>query len=87
MGEAIEKRGGHFRISKDRRPIGEDQIRGDDDTGALIKFAQTMEEQGTARGAERQASRLIQDHRIGFHQRLSALPCVPWAFSCAPRQM
>ena len=59
MCEAIEKRCGHFCVTEDRRPFGEAQVRGDDDAGALVKLAQEVEEQGTARSAERQVSQLV----------------------------
>jgi hypothetical protein len=59
MGEAIEQGGSHFCVPEDRRPFGEAQVRGDDDAGALVKLAQEVEEQGTARGAERQVSQLV----------------------------
>ena len=73
VGEAIEQRGGHFGVPKDRGPFTEAQVRRDDDAGALVEFAQKMEEQGPARGAERQVSQLIQDHQVSFHQRLCDL--------------
>ena len=59
MGEAIEQRGSHFCVTKDRSPLGEAQVGGDDDAGALVEFAQKMEEQGPARGAEWQVSQLV----------------------------
>ena len=59
MCEAIEQGGGHFCVPEDRRPFSEAQVRGDDYAGALVKLAQEVEEQGTARGAERQVSQLV----------------------------
>ena len=73
VGEAIEQRGGHFGVPKDGGPLGEAQVGGDDDAGALVEFAQKMKEQGPARGAEWQVSQLIEDHQVGFHQRLCDL--------------
>jgi hypothetical protein len=37
VGEAIEQRGGHFGVAEDGCPFAEAQVRGDDDTGALVK--------------------------------------------------
>ncbi len=48
MSQAIEERRRHLGVSKDGRPFAEAQVRGDDDTGALVEFAQQMEEQRAA---------------------------------------
>ena len=53
MCETIEQCGGHFGIAKDRRPFAEAEIGRDDDAGALIEFAEQVEQQCTAGGAER----------------------------------
>ena len=52
MGEAVEQGGGHFGITEDGSPFAEAEIGGDDDAGALVEFAQEVEEQRAARGAE-----------------------------------
>lgn len=59
MCETIEQCCVHFGIAKDAGPFTEAQVGGDDDAGAFIQFAQKMEEQRAARGAERQISQLI----------------------------
>ena len=52
MGEAVEQGGGHFGITEDGSPFAEAEIGGDDDAGALVEFAQEVEEQRAARGAK-----------------------------------
>lgn len=42
--EPVEQRGGHFGITEDGGPFREAQVGGDDDAGALIEFAQEMEQ-------------------------------------------
>jgi len=48
MGQAIEECRRHFGIAKDGGPFAEAQVRGDDDAGPLVEFAQQMEEQRAA---------------------------------------
>ena len=48
MGEPIEERGGHLGIAEHAGPFAEAQVGGDDDAGALVEFAQQMEEQRPA---------------------------------------
>lgn len=45
MGKPIEKRRGHFGVAEHGGPFAEAQVCGDDDAGALVEFAQQMEEQ------------------------------------------
>ena len=59
MGKAIEQSRGHLGVAKDIGPFTEAEVGGDDDTGALIEFAQQMEQQRPARGAERQIAKFI----------------------------
>ena len=40
MGEAIEQGGGHLGVSEHAGPFAEAQVRGDDDAGAFVEFAQ-----------------------------------------------
>ena len=44
VGQAVEERGRHFGITEDRGPFAEAQVRGDDNAGAFVKFAEQMEE-------------------------------------------
>lgn len=74
MGKAIQQRGRHFGVTKHAGPFAEAQIGCDDDAGALIKFAEKVEQHGTTGGAERQISQLVQYQEVGFHQHLCDLP-------------
>src|ERR1700733_6246578 len=65
VGETIEQRGRHLRVAEHGCPLAEAEIGRDDDAGALIELAQQMEEQGPARGAERQVSELVENDEIG----------------------
>ena len=64
MRQAIEQRGRHFGVEEDRRPFAEAEVCRDDDACALVEFAQEMEEQCAAGGAERQVAEFIEDHEI-----------------------
>ena len=44
MGEPVEERGGHLGIAEHAGPFAEAQVRGDDDAGAFVEFAQQMEQ-------------------------------------------
>src|ERR1700722_16722215 len=55
----------HLRVAEHGCPLAEAEIGRDDDAGALIELAQQMEEQGPARGAERQVTKLVEDDEIG----------------------
>jgi hypothetical protein len=48
VGQAVEECGRHLGVSKDSGPFAEAQVRCDDDAGALVEFAQQMEEQRAA---------------------------------------
>ena len=73
MGEAIEERGGHLGIAEHAGPFTEAEVGGDDDAGALIEFAEEMEQQCAARSAERQIAQLIEDHEIGVDKPVGDL--------------
>ena len=64
MGKPIEQCCRHFGIAKDAGPFAEAQIGRNDNAGSLIEFAEKMEEQGTARGAEGQVAKFIEDEQI-----------------------
>jgi len=61
MCEPIKHSGGHLGVAEDLRPIGEGEVRGDDDGGVLIELADQMEQQLRARLAERQIAEFV-DH-------------------------
>lgn len=46
MCEAIEQSCGHFGIAEDTGPFAEAKVSGDHDAGALVEFAEQMEQQG-----------------------------------------
>jgi len=48
MGKPIEQRGGHFGVAEHTGPFAEAEVGGNDDAGALVEFAQQVEEQCTA---------------------------------------
>lgn len=74
MGEPIEQCCRHLGVSEDRRPFAGAEVGGDDHTGALLEFAEKVEQRCAARGAERQVSQLIQDHEICLDERFSYFP-------------
>ena len=43
--DAVEQRGGHFRIAEDGGPLAEGQVGGDDDRGLLVELADEVEQQ------------------------------------------
>ena len=45
MGEAVEQSRGHLGITKDRGSFAEAEVRGYDDAGAFVEFAQQVEQQ------------------------------------------
>jgi hypothetical protein len=63
--------------------FAEAQVGGDDDAGAFVKFAQQVEEQRAAGGAERQIAQRIQEDEVEWTSRLAICPALPWAFSCS----
>ena len=85
MGEAIEQRRCHLGVTEDSGPFAEAQVGGNDDAGALVKFAEKMEQQRTARGAERQVSQLVEDHQFGFQQGFGDIPCFALCFCLLKR--
>lgn len=48
MGQAVEQSRGHLGVAEDGSPFAEAEVGGDDDAGALIEFAQQVEEQRSA---------------------------------------
>src|SRR6202453_2540813 len=65
VGKTIEQRGRHLGVAEHGGPLAEAEIGRDDDAGALVELAEQMEEQGSARGAERQVAKLVEDDEIG----------------------
>ncbi len=74
MGKVVEQGGGHLGVTEHRGPFAEAEVGCDDDAGALVKLAQQLEQQRSARGAERQVSQFIQDHEVKLGQAFGNLP-------------
>jgi len=45
VGDGVEQRGGHLGIAEDLDPLGEGELGGDDQGGALVELADQMEEE------------------------------------------
>jgi hypothetical protein len=77
VGKTIEQRRRHLGVAERGGPLAEAEIGRDDDACPLVEFAQEVEEQGSARGAERQIAKLVEDDEIGVGKPprdLSGLP-------------
>ena len=64
MGQAIEQRGGHFRIAEDGRPLAEGEVGRDDDRGPLVEPADEVEQELAAGLGERQIAEFVEDHEV-----------------------
>ena len=64
MGETIEERRRHLRITEHARPLAESEVGGDDDRGALIEPADQMEQQLPAGLGEGQISQFVEDNEV-----------------------
>ena len=64
MGETIEQRGRHLRITEDARPFAEGEVGGYDDRGALIEPADQMEQQLPAGLSERQIAQFVENDEV-----------------------
>jgi len=73
VGQAVEQCGGHLGIAEHTGPFAEAEIGGDDDAGALVKFAQQVEEQCAAGCAERQVAQLVEDDEVGMDEAVGDL--------------
>jgi hypothetical protein len=73
VGQSVEQCCGHLGIAEDAGPFAEAQVGRDDDTGSLIELAEQMEQQCSARRAERQVSKLVEDHEIGMNESIGYL--------------
>src|ERR1700679_3867207 len=73
MGEAVEQRSRHLRVAEHAGPFAETEISRDDDAGALVEFAEQMEEQRSAGGAERQVAEFVKDDEVGIGEPAGGL--------------
>ena len=70
----------HFCIAEDLRPFTYAEVGLNDNAGALVELAQKVEQQRTARQAERQIAEFIKDIQVDFGQHLDHLPSLPNGF-------
>jgi len=73
VSEPVEKRGCHFCVAEDLRPFTEAEVGRDHYAGALIEFAQKVEQQCAAGWAERQVAKLVEDDEVDLGEHLSHL--------------
>ena len=74
VGQAVEERGGHFPVVEDLGPFTEGEVGGDDQAGALVEFAQEMEQQCAAGLRERQIAEFIENDQVDLHEPVGDLP-------------
>ena len=77
MREPVEKRRCHLCITEDLRPFTEAEVGRDDDAGALIEFAQKVEQQCAAGRAEWQVAKLVEDDEVDLGEHLGHFPGLP----------
>ena len=77
MGEPVEQRCCHLCVAEDLRPFTEAEVGRDDDAGALIEFAEKVEQQRAAGRAERQVAELIKNDQVDLGEHLSHFPGLP----------
>ena len=66
MRDPVEERCCHLGIAKDLDPFAELQVRGNDDTGIFIEFADEMKEQCSTRFREWNVAQFINDDAISL---------------------
>ena len=64
VGQAIEKRGGHFGVAEHAGPFTEREIGGDDHGRALVEPADEVEQELAAGLSERQVAELVEDNEV-----------------------
>lgn len=69
VGEPVEERSGHLGVAEDAGPFAEGQVGGDDHRGALVEFADKMEQALATGLGERQVAQLVEDHEIETGER------------------
>ena len=70
VGQPIEHGGGHLGVAEHLRPIGECEVRCDEQRGVLVELADKVEQQLAAGLAERQIAELVDDDEIVAQQLL-----------------
>ena len=74
MGKPVEQGRSHLGITEDAGPFREAEIGDDHHAGTLIELAQQVEQKGSALGAERQVTKLVEDDEIAVRQPRGDLP-------------
>ena len=62
--EAIERRGSHFGVAENSRPVAEREIGRDDNRGPLVETADQVEQQLSARLREWQITQFVEDDEV-----------------------
>jgi hypothetical protein len=73
MGQAVKQCVGHLGAPEHAGPLREAQVGDDDQAGALLEFADQLEEQRTAGVTERQVPEFIEDHQIRVHRAIGGI--------------
>ncbi len=73
MGDPVQESRCHLGIPKDGDPFDESEIGCDDEGCFFVELADEMEQQGTARGWERQIALLIEDDRVDLDELLGQI--------------
>ena len=77
MRQPVQQRGSHLFVHEHRRPLGEAEVGCDDNASALVQFADQVEQQCTARLADRQVTQLIEYDQIGVDQAVGHPALLP----------
>jgi len=64
--QAVEDGGGHHRVAKDRAPLGDVAVAGDQQTATLVAARDELEEQVRGAGLEGQIAQRIDDRELGL---------------------
>ena len=71
--QPVGQGGRHLGVGEDPGPFGEAEIGGDGDAGPFVELAEQLEQQGAARGTERQIAKLVEDDEVAAQQALGDL--------------
>ena len=77
MGQPVQERRRHLLVYKHRRPLSEAEVSSNDDAGALVEFADQVEQQSATDLTDRQVAQFIQDHKIGVDQPVGQPALLP----------
>ena len=74
VGEAVEKRGSHFRVAEDAWPFSERGVGCDDDRDALRELADEVEEALSTGPSNGQISAFVEDQEVEAGYQIGAAP-------------